>query len=62
VTVAVGRPTWQSHLARLVDQITGKGYLQSSQWREALLAIPPTCSSRTTTCNALTDRDQGGLA
>jgi hypothetical protein len=41
VTVAVGRPTWQSHLARLVDQITGKGDLQSPQWREALLTIPP---------------------
>jgi methyltransferase of ATP-grasp peptide maturase system len=40
VTVAVARPTWQSHLARLVDQITDKGDLRSPQWREALLAIP----------------------
>jgi hypothetical protein len=40
VTVAVARPTWQSHLARLVDLITDKGDLRSPQWRAALLAIP----------------------
>jgi methyltransferase of ATP-grasp peptide maturase system len=40
MTVAVTRPTWQSHLARLVDQITDKGDLRSPRWREALLAIP----------------------
>ncbi|MGH3936055.1 MAG: methyltransferase domain-containing protein [Pseudonocardiaceae bacterium] len=40
MTVTVARPTWQSHLARLVDQITDKGDLHSPQWRAALLAIP----------------------
>ncbi|MGH3972370.1 MAG: methyltransferase domain-containing protein, partial [Pseudonocardiaceae bacterium] len=40
MTVAVTRTTWQSHLTRLVDQITDKGDLHSPQWRAALLAIP----------------------
>ncbi len=40
MTVAVTRPTWQSHLARLVDQVTGKGDLRSPRWRAALLAVP----------------------
>lgn len=40
MTVTVTRPTWQFHLARLVDQITDKGDLRSPQWRDALLAVP----------------------
>ncbi|MGH3936421.1 MAG: methyltransferase domain-containing protein [Pseudonocardiaceae bacterium] len=40
MTVAVARPIWQSHLARMVDQITAKGDLRSPQWRDALLAVP----------------------
>ena len=39
MTVAVARPTWQSHLAQLVDQITDKGDLRSPRWRDALLAV-----------------------
>jgi methyltransferase of ATP-grasp peptide maturase system len=40
VTVTVATPTWQSHLARLVEEITGKGDLRSPRWRDALLAVP----------------------
>ena len=40
MSVTVTRPTWESHLARLVDQISGQGDLRSPQWREALLAVP----------------------
>ncbi|MGH3777012.1 MAG: methyltransferase domain-containing protein [Pseudonocardiaceae bacterium] len=40
MTVSVTRPTWQSHLARLVDQISAQGDLQSPHWQDALLAIP----------------------
>jgi methyltransferase of ATP-grasp peptide maturase system len=40
MTVAVTESTWQSHLARLVDQISAQGDLRSPHWRDALLAIP----------------------
>jgi methyltransferase of ATP-grasp peptide maturase system len=40
MTVVVAGPTWQSHLARLVEQISAQGDLRSPHWREALLAIP----------------------
>jgi len=40
VTVAVARPVWQSHLARLADQISAQGDLRSPPWRAALLAVP----------------------
>ena len=40
MTVAVARPVWQSHLARLADQISAQGDLRSPPWRAALLAVP----------------------
>ncbi|MGH3903771.1 MAG: methyltransferase domain-containing protein, partial [Pseudonocardiaceae bacterium] len=40
MTVVVAESTWQSHLARLVDEISAQCDLRSPQWRDALLAVP----------------------